>query len=94
MEITRSTLVADLAASEPATIKVFQKNHIDFCCGGKIPLEDACAREGVDLNALVEELRAVAAADDDPVDWQKVPLTRCCRSRRRSRASPTRCSTT
>ena len=75
MEITRTTLVADLAASEPATIKVFQKNHIDFCCGGKIPLADACAREGVDLDDLVAELRAVSASDDNaPADWQKAPL--------------------
>ena len=36
MTITTSTLVADIATANPATIKVFQRHRIDFCCGGRI----------------------------------------------------------
>ncbi len=75
MDITLNTLVAELAASEPATIKVFQKNRIDFCCGGKIPLKHACTLRGVDLDELLAELRAVSATRDTGlVDWQVAPL--------------------
>jgi regulator of cell morphogenesis and NO signaling len=74
MQFTPSTTVAELAAAEPATIKVFQRHKIDFCCGGKIPLADACARHELDTDALLAELRAVRAAADDPADWRRLPL--------------------
>jgi len=74
MQFTASTTVAEVAAAEPATIKVFQRHKIDFCCGGKIAMADACARHGLDTEALLAELRAVRAAADDPADWRRLPL--------------------
>jgi regulator of cell morphogenesis and NO signaling len=74
MQITASTTVADLAAAEPATIKVFQRHRIDFCCGGRIPLSDACAGHDLDADALLAELRAARAAADDPADWRRASL--------------------
>ena len=62
MEITASTTVAAIAAAEPATIKVFQRHHIDFCCGGRIPVSEACAGHDLDTDTLLAELRAVRAA--------------------------------
>jgi len=40
MNITAETTVADIATRVPATIAVFQRHQIDFCCGGKLPLAD------------------------------------------------------
>jgi regulator of cell morphogenesis and NO signaling len=74
MQITARTTVAEIAAAEPSTIKLFQRHKIDFCCGGKIPLADACARQGLDTDALLAELRAVRAAADDPAGWGRAPL--------------------
>ena len=74
MQFTASTTVAEVAAAEPATIKVFQRLHIDFCCGGKIPLREACAAHDLDTDALLAELRAVRAATEDPADWRRLPL--------------------
>ncbi len=74
MQITARTTVADIAAAEPSTIKLFQRHKIDFCCGGKIPLAEACARHGLDTDALLAELRAARAAADDPADWGRAPL--------------------
>ena len=74
MQITASTTVADIAAADPATIKVFQRHKIDFCCGGKIPLADACARHGFATDVLLAELRAARDAADDPTDWGRAPL--------------------
>jgi len=75
MTITASTTVAEIAAAAPATIKVFQRYHIDFCCGGRIPLSDACANHGVDTDTLLAALRAAPAAADDPADWHHAPLS-------------------
>ena len=35
MTVTSTTTVAELATAAPATIAVFQRHGIDFCCGGK-----------------------------------------------------------
>jgi regulator of cell morphogenesis and NO signaling len=75
MIITSATRVAEIAATEPATIKVFQRHQIDFCCGGKIPLAAACARHGIDPDTLLAELRAVQLTSDDPADWDNATLT-------------------
>jgi regulator of cell morphogenesis and NO signaling len=74
MQIRPDTLVAEIATAAPATIKVFQRHHIDFCCGGKIPLAEACAGHALDTDAVLGELRAVQATAEDGIDWRQRPL--------------------
>jgi len=74
MQITTESKIADIATEHPATIRVFQRHHIDFCCGGKIPLAEACDRHGVDAEALLAELRATQPAVEDVQDWQHATL--------------------
>ncbi len=75
MNITSQTRVADVAVTHPATIKVFQRYDIDFCCGGKLPIADACERRGLDPGQLVDELREVSRASAGEIDWQHRPMT-------------------
>ncbi|MPZ20822.1 MAG: iron-sulfur cluster repair di-iron protein [Luteitalea sp.] len=75
MDITCETTVADVATLHPATIKVFQQYHIDFCCGGKIPLADACARHGVNLETLLADLRAAMITPAETTQWEDATLT-------------------
>ena len=56
MTITPATLVADIVNARPATIRVFQRHRIDFCCGGNVPLGDVCNRSGLDTQALARHL--------------------------------------
>ena len=72
--ITPSTLVADIAAAYPATITVFQRHRIDFCCGGKLPLDDVCRRHRLDTHALILELDAVLTTEESTTDWTQAPL--------------------
>jgi len=75
MTITPETTVAEIATSTPATIRVFQQHGIDYCCGGKIPLTEACAARGLETDALLAELQsAVAPASNEPV-WATESLT-------------------
>jgi len=39
------------------TAGVFYKHGIDFCCGGKQSLHNACQERGIDVDAMLEELR-------------------------------------
>jgi regulator of cell morphogenesis and NO signaling len=75
MIISPDTEIAQIAATEPATIKVFQQHQIDFCCGGRIPLAEACAHQGLDPDVLLGELRAVGQASDATPDWNTASLS-------------------
>jgi len=72
--ITSSTTVADIATTDPATIRIFQRLHIDFCCGGKIPLEKVCRDRGLDPATVIAELRAAGESGPDRIDWRARPL--------------------
>jgi regulator of cell morphogenesis and NO signaling len=61
MNITPETRIADLAAQNPATIKVFQRLGIDFCCGGKRPLAEACRERQITFGELTAALASVEA---------------------------------
>jgi regulator of cell morphogenesis and NO signaling len=74
MQIRPDTLVAEIATAAPATIKVFQRHQIEFCCGGHIPLFEACADLSLDTDAVLAELRAAQATAEDAVDWRQRPL--------------------
>jgi regulator of cell morphogenesis and NO signaling len=74
MNITRDSRVSELAARMPATVKVFQEHGIDFCCGGKRPLAEACAERGIDVEVLVARLRTATPDTGADRDWQTAPL--------------------
>jgi regulator of cell morphogenesis and NO signaling len=51
---------------------------IDYCCGGRTPLEEACSQQGVNI----EEVRRALEANDDSheaagqIDWSAESMTR------------------
>jgi regulator of cell morphogenesis and NO signaling len=55
MEITET--VGLHAAAYPSSKRVFEKLGIDYCCGGKISIQDACDKTGVNIDDLAELLR-------------------------------------
>ena len=63
MEITASTLVADIAAHHPRSIEVFERHGIDFCCGGRRALGEACREHGAAVEAVAAEIAAAAARE-------------------------------
>ena len=74
MTITSDLRVSDVATETPATIKIFQEHGIDFCCGGKRPIAEACAERGVDVNLLLARLQTAAADPGSERNWQGAPL--------------------
>ena len=43
----------------PRALEVFARHGLDSCCGGAKPLALVCERHGLDLEALLAELRAL-----------------------------------
>ncbi len=75
MNITPETYVATLATRHPGTLRVFQRHDIDFCCGGKRPLAEACREKDLEFSALRDELaEAMTSNGDDERNWEEAPL--------------------
>lgn len=58
VQITESTLVADIAASIPSSVPVFQERGVDFCCGGKKPIGTVCEEQGLSFDEIVAAIDA------------------------------------
>ncbi len=71
-----TSTVADLVRTYPAAVRILQQHGIDFCCGGKRPLTEACAAAGVTTDALLDEV--VRAGTTEAVDWSALPLAALC----------------
>ena len=79
MDLTTDTPVAEVATGHPASIRVFQRHEIDFCCGGKRPLGEVCAEKGLAFDALRAELEQAMTQSSPPIgDWKGESLTRLC----------------
>jgi regulator of cell morphogenesis and NO signaling len=61
--------VSSVVAAAPRTSRVFERLGIDYCCGGKTPLEKACAAKGLDPQRVLSELEAAVAAPSSERDW-------------------------
>ena len=75
MTITETTSVAEVAAAMPASVRVFQRHGVDFCCGGKKPLGVVCEEQGLSFAELADAIeRAAATHTHESRDWTGVPL--------------------
>jgi regulator of cell morphogenesis and NO signaling len=61
-EVTDGETVGQIAAKDIRKAEVFKKLGIDFCCGGKKSLKQACEEKGLDLSSVEAELKTVTAA--------------------------------
>jgi regulator of cell morphogenesis and NO signaling len=64
--------VGDIVAGDFRAAGVFDRFGIDFCCGGRRLLADACRSAAADPSAVIGELDALRAApgrDDDALVW-------------------------
>lgn len=75
MTLTPDLTVAEIAATAPATIPVFQHHQIDFCCGGKLPLATVCQAQALDLDTVLAELRAAVTPAAEQTSWAEASLT-------------------
>jgi regulator of cell morphogenesis and NO signaling len=71
------TTVGQIAANLPISARIFEKYGIDFCCGGRVPLAEACQQRGLDPAAVLEEIdrTAQAPAAEPETAWRTATLT-------------------
>lgn len=56
--IDRKTKVGDVVSRHAPLADLFEKHHIDFCCGGAQTIEEACTGKNLEPDALIEEIKA------------------------------------
>jgi regulator of cell morphogenesis and NO signaling len=78
MPIDPSSTVAELVLEQPSRARVFEELGLDYCCGGRTPLADACEARGVPVNEAVAALGAVEELPTNEREWTTVPLPELC----------------
>lgn len=59
MENLKNKKVAELVTNNINTADIFKKNGIDFCCGGGVTIEEACKRNNLSVDQVVEEINSL-----------------------------------
>ena len=67
MENIDTKTVAEIVTENIKTADIFKK--IDFCCGGNVPVQEICAKKGVDYAKLKEEILSLDKAPSGAQDF-------------------------
>ena len=67
--------VREIALEQPHSIRVFERFGIDYCCGGRKPLAEACMEKQIAVDEVLAALEAAAGSTAAmPVDWSQAAL--------------------
>lgn len=67
--------VGALVTENPGRARVLEKYNLDYCCGGKKLLTEACIEKGLDFSTISDEILAYDAAHSaQGTDWATAPL--------------------
>jgi regulator of cell morphogenesis and NO signaling len=67
--------VREIALEQPSSIRVFERLGIDYCCGGRKPLTEACGERNLQVADVVAALESAAKiANPAGTDWSKAPM--------------------
>src|SRR5512141_2363853 len=79
MNIDVQQTVREVALGIPAATRVFDKLGIDYCCGGRKSLAQACGAANLQVQNVVELLRSAETSAEvrqapRTADWAAAPL--------------------
>src|SRR5438105_4377132 len=78
MTVASEKSVRELALENPASTRVFEKLGIDYCCGGRKSLEEACRAANLNVHEVSESLEQAnqtAQATQKTHNWDDEPLS-------------------
>ena len=75
MILSPETPVGTIATQYPLATRVFARHGIDFCCGGGLPLAEACAVKEKDTASVLNELtKEIEGSPKSETRWDEAPL--------------------
>lgn len=72
MTIQSTVTLADLATTHPSASRVFHRLGLDYCCGGRRTVQEACDARGLAADAVLREILGAEAPAETP--WSERPL--------------------
>ncbi len=71
----KTQTVREIALEQPSSIRVFEQFGIDYCCGGRKPLAEACVAGKLEVDTVIAALEA-AAKTAAPIarNWSQASL--------------------
>jgi len=67
--------VREIALEQPSSIRVFEQFGIDYCCGGRKPLAEACTAGNLEIGAVIAALEAAGLRGNaEAENWAAVSL--------------------
>jgi regulator of cell morphogenesis and NO signaling len=72
--MVKEKTIGQMVADDIRTASVFKKHGLDFCCGGGVTIQSACAENGVDIAELLKDIDAVLAQPEAIEDYQSMEL--------------------
>jgi regulator of cell morphogenesis and NO signaling len=66
--------LGDLVTTHPVAAKVLQRYRLDYCCGGKQSLAEACKAESIDPEAVLRDIETESTNAPDSTRWDQRPL--------------------
>ncbi len=65
-QVVEEPTIGEIVASDFRKAEVFKKFGIDFCCGGKVTVGEACAQKNIDRLELERELKKAGMTPLEP----------------------------
>ena len=73
MQELNTKTIREIALEYPQTVKVFEEFKIDYCCGGRKPLTEACENLGLDEKLIWEKIESSVKGFEENVKAQDFP---------------------
>jgi regulator of cell morphogenesis and NO signaling len=79
MNVDKQTTIGHVVARNFRTAQVFENYGLDFCCGGKKTIADACSENGINPDELIKEIEDVSENGNNEemrfYNWEADTLT-------------------
>lgn len=66
--------LADIACLQPRATEILRKNRLDFCCGGRQTLAEACRQKNVDVHNVITQIKEMSKIKERNNDFSKMPV--------------------
>ena len=79
MSVDLDRHLAELVLERPSTARVLERLGLDYCCGGRRSLREACVDRGLDAQTVALFLdREIDPVSLEARDWRNAPVAELC----------------